>query len=66
MLISRVTLSCSVRPCIFVITMSDDAGESPTDNLPFIAVAGVAVVTALFSAAAAALEMRLTMDLIKP
>ncbi len=36
--------------------MSDDAGESPADNLPFIAVAGVAVVTALFSAAAAALE----------
>jgi len=35
--------------------MSDDAGESPADNLPFIAVAGVAVVTALFSAAAAAL-----------
>jgi len=39
--------------------MSDDAGESPADNLPFIAVAAVAVVTALFSAAAlpAALEV---------
>jgi len=35
----------------------DDAGESPADNLPFIAVSGVAVVTALFSAAAAALEV---------